>query len=81
MEIVVSAAKSELVESYWNSYFSWRTGQLDNAAISAVVLSIWQQVNSHAVAGAELDSLKKLARMMQDEIAALGDEDEVTWVA
>jgi len=81
MEIVVSAAKSELVESYWNSYFSWRTGQLDNAAIEAVVRSIWQQVNDQAVTGAELDSLKKLARMIEDEIAGLDEDDEITWVA
>jgi len=81
MEIVVNAAKSELVESYWNSYFSWRTGQLDNAAIEAVVRSIWQQVNDQAVTGAELDSLKKLARMIEDEIAGLDEDDEITWVA
>jgi hypothetical protein len=81
VEIVVSVSNSELVESYWNSYFSWRTGQLDDAAIEAIVRSIWQQVNSNAVVGIETDRLKRLARMIEDEIAGLDEDDEITWVA
>jgi RNA polymerase-interacting CarD/CdnL/TRCF family regulator len=72
---------SELFADYWNSYFSWRTGQLDDEAIATVVRSIWQQVNSNAVPDNETARLKKLARMIEDEIAALDeDDDEITWV-
>ena len=77
----MSTADSELVTGYWDSYFSWRTGQLDDAAIATVVASIWEQVHRDQLMDAELTQLKKLARMIEDEISALDDEDEVTWVA
>jgi len=77
----VSAADSELVANYWNEYFNWRTGQLDDAAIATVVGSIWEQVHAHAVSGSEAARLKKLARMIEEEISSLDDDDEVTWVA
>jgi RNA polymerase-interacting CarD/CdnL/TRCF family regulator len=77
----MSSAESELVANYWDSYFNWRTGQLDDAAIATVVRSIWEQVHLKRLPSSEVDQLKKLARMIEEEIATLDDEDEVTWVA
>jgi RNA polymerase-interacting CarD/CdnL/TRCF family regulator len=77
----MSSAESELVANYWDSYFNWRTGQLDDAAIATVVRSIWEQVHLKKLPTSEVDQLKKLARMIEEEIATLDDEDEVTWVA
>jgi RNA polymerase-interacting CarD/CdnL/TRCF family regulator len=77
----MSAPDSELFTNYWSSYISWRTGQSDVATITNTVRSIWEHINRNQLASSEVEKLKKLARLIEEELAAVDDEDEITWVA
>jgi hypothetical protein len=61
---------------YWNAYFEWRaTYTLKDDCMLELARAIRAEIDSGSVSGEDSVRLKKLARMIETEVAAVAAED------
>jgi len=61
----------DIVGYFWNAYFEWRASHaLNDACMLELVAAIRAEIDSGKVSGVDTIRLKKLARMIEVQLAA-----------
>ncbi len=68
---ISSSQNNDVVAYFWNAYFEWRSQySLEDACMLELVAAIRAEIDAGAVSGDEAARLKKLACMIEIELAA-----------